>query len=66
MDNPYAMIAKPSFRQCGVNFRFLANQEKSRDPLIGLKRTNGAFYYHPTAMVSAHDIDGNAHKKCTG
>lgn len=61
MDNTDAVIAKTALGQGGVDLRFLADQEECGDTLIGLERANSALDHHPTAMVSSHDIDRNAH-----
>ena len=62
MDDADTMIAKPAAGQSSVDFGFVSDQKKGRDPIIGLERANRAFDDDPAAVVSAHDIDGNAHK----
>jgi hypothetical protein len=61
MNDSNAMVTKTALRKSRMDFGLLPDQEQSRDTLVGLERANRALNDHATAMVSPHDIDGNAH-----
>jgi hypothetical protein len=61
--DPDAVVAKTAAWQSGVDFGFMADQEKRRNALIRLKGADGAFNHHATPMIAPHDIHCDAHKQ---
>ena len=63
MDDTNPVIAKTSMGQGSVDFGLIANEIKSGDLFIGQQRAFSAFDDDAAAVVPAHNIYSQAHRK---
>src|SRR5260221_13451044 len=63
MDDGHTFISDTVFFQGSANLGLVADQKELRDFLIGLQGKLGSGNHNAAAMVTAHDIHCNLHKR---